>query len=55
MGGGGAVQCEHSLRNHAANRHNYRSRQFLKAIVQVEVEAIAEVIAWSVDGLELRG
>ena len=33
---------------HTANRHNYRSGQSLKAIVQVEVEAIAEVIvnAW---------
>ena len=36
------------LRNYTANRYNYRSRQSLKAIVQVEVEAIAEVIvnAW---------
>ena len=36
------------LRNHTANRHNYGSRQFLKVIVQVEVEALAEVIvnAW---------
>ena len=27
------------LRNHTANRHNCRSGQSLKAIVQVEVEA----------------
>ena len=35
------------LKNHTANQHNYRSRQFLKAIVQVEVEAIAEVIVYA--------
>ena len=32
------------LRNHTANRHNYSSGQSLKAIVQVEVEAIGEVV-----------
>ena len=36
------------LRNHMANRHNCRSEQSPKAIVQVEVEAIAKVMvnAW---------
>ena len=36
------------LRNHTANRHNCPSGQPQKAMVQVEVEAIAEVMvnAW---------
>ena len=36
------------LRNHTANRHNCRSGQSQKAVVQVEVEAITEVMvnAW---------
>ena len=36
------------IRNHTANRHNCRSGQSQKAIVQVEVEATAEVMvnAW---------